>query len=140
MKYSHLPQYRRSAHKPASDRAETPHLPVHIIAVMSDCLDDLTLRLREFANKRDWEQFHTPKNLTMALVGEAGELAAEMQWLTPWESAALTADHKQRVCDEMADVLNYLVRLADVLDVDLIEAAAHKNDRNEHRFPSTAGP
>ena len=102
---------------------------------MPDSLDDLTHRLRDFARRRDWERFHTPKNLTMALAGEAGELVAEMQWLTAAESTSPSCDHRQRIADEMADILNYLVRLADVLDIDLIQAASGKNDRNEYRFP-----
>lgn len=100
-------------------------------------LDDLQRRLAEFAAARDWQRFHTPKNLVMALSGEVGELTALFQWLTPEESAAAMADEELRakVLDEIADVLLYLARLADVLDVDLIEAANAKIDRNEKRFP-----
>lgn len=100
-------------------------------------LDDLTQRLRDFAAARDWEPFHTPKNLTMALSGEAGELTALFQWLTPEESAAWRADPAREfnVEDEIADVTLYLLRLADVLGIDLIAAANAKVDRNEKRFP-----
>jgi NTP pyrophosphatase (non-canonical NTP hydrolase) len=101
-------------------------------------LAELVTRLREFAAARDWEQYHTPKNLAMALAGEAGELTALFQWLTPQESAEVMLadpDRAAKIEDELADVLLYLVRLSDVLGVDLIAAAHAKIDRNEHRFP-----
>lgn len=100
-------------------------------------LEDLTQRLRDFAAAREWEPFHTPKNLTMALSGEVGELIALFQWLTPEEAANWRADPAQEfnVQDEIADVMLYLVRLADVLGIDLLEAANAKVDRNEKRFP-----
>jgi NTP pyrophosphatase (non-canonical NTP hydrolase) len=105
---------------------------------MSDSdLIALSDRLREFAAARDWEKFHTPKNLASALSVEASELLEIFQWLTPEESSAVMADDKNRaaVLDEMADVLIYLVRMADVLDVDLVVAANAKVSRNETRFP-----
>ena len=94
--------------------------------------------LRLFAEDRDWEQFHTPKNLVMALSGEVGELTELFQWLTPEESAGIMDDpeRSQTVRDEIADVLQYLVRLADVLDVDLGEAVWSKLTRNEGRYPA----
>ncbi|MFF5989754.1 nucleotide pyrophosphohydrolase [Prauserella flavalba] len=100
-------------------------------------LDDLIQRLRDFAAARDWEPFHTPKNLAMALSGEVGELTALFQWLTPEESAKALDDPqlKADILDELADVLLYLTRLADVLGVDLLDAANAKIDRNELRFP-----
>ncbi|MGC7093052.1 nucleotide pyrophosphohydrolase [Amycolatopsis lurida] len=100
-------------------------------------IEDLIQRLREFADARDWEQFHTPKNLVMALSGEAGELTSLFQWLTPEESANWRSDPEleANVLDEIADVTLYLVRLADVLGIDLYEAAAAKIERNEVRFP-----
>ncbi|SFA84634.1 NTP pyrophosphatase, house-cleaning of non-canonical NTPs [Amycolatopsis marina] len=103
-------------------------------------LDDLIQRLREFADARDWEPFHTPKNLVMALSGEVGELTALFQWLTPEESAAAMRNPELRpdVVDEIADVTLYLVRLADMLGVDLLDAANAKIDRNEVRFPRKA--
>ena len=104
---------------------------------MSDSdLIALSDRLREFAAARDWEKFHTPKNLSSALSVEASELLEIFQWLTPEESSAVMADDKNRaaVLDEMADVLIYLVRMADVLDVDLVVAANAKVSRNETRF------
>ena len=94
-----------------------------------DSLDDLTLQLRRFAAERDWETFHSPKNLAMALTGEAGELAAEFQWLTEAESLALDAPRKARVQEEAADVLLYLVRLADRAGFDLLEAARDSWDK-----------
>lgn len=100
-------------------------------------LDDLQRRLAEFAAARDWQRFHTPKNLVMALSGEVGELTALFQWLTPSESADVLSDPESRasVLDELADVTIYLARLADVLGVDLLAAAQAKIDRNESRFP-----
>lgn len=100
-------------------------------------LSGLAARLRSFAAARGWERYHTPKNLVMALSGEVGELTALFQWLTPDESAAASADAElsANVLDEVADVLIYLVRLADVLGVDLIAAAEAKIERNEVRFP-----
>jgi len=103
---------------------------------MSTSLDELAGRLREFAAARDWEQFHTPKNLAMALVAEAGELAAEFQWLTAAQSAAPAPQQLQRIQAEAADVLIYLVRLADRLGFDLQAAAAAKIDANERRYPA----
>ncbi|MGA8117865.1 MAG: nucleotide pyrophosphohydrolase [Actinocatenispora sp.] len=104
-----------------------------------DSIDALREYLRGFARRRDWEQFHTPKNLAMALAGEAGELLAEFQWLTPDESRTVMGDATSAaaVRSEMADVFLYLVRLADVLDVDLLAAAREKSLVNESRFPPT---
>lgn len=101
---------------------------------MSEELAGLAVRLREFARARDWEQFHTPKNLTMALAGEVGELVAELQWLTPDESRDLDPATLARVRAELGDVTAYLVRLADVLGVDLVEAAHAKLDEGERRY------
>ena len=102
-----------------------------------DTIAALQARLRGFARERDWEQFHTPKNLAMALVGEVGELVEILQWLTPEQAAAvMDSDRAADVEDELADVLIYLVRLADVLGIDLAAAAATKLDRNEQRYPA----
>ena len=97
---------------------------------------ELTERLRDFAAARDWEQFHTPKNLVMALAGEAGELLAEFQWLTPEEAEGIMADPQaaHQVRSEIADVFLYLARLADVLGVDLLSTAADKLTENERRY------
>jgi len=96
----------------------------------------LTVRVRDFARARDWEQFHTPKNLSMALAGEVGELLAELQWLTEDQARDVMSDEKaaERLRGEVADVFIYLVRLADVLGVDLIEAAHAKLDENDRRY------
>jgi dCTP diphosphatase len=105
----------------------------------SEDIAELQRTLREFARERDWEQFHTPKNLAMALVAEAGELAQVFQWLTADESArVMESARDDEVEDELADVAIYLLRLADVLDVDLAEAVARKVARNRGRFPADA--
>jgi dCTP diphosphatase len=96
--------------------------------------EELRSELRQFAQEREWVQFHTPKNLAMALAGEAGELLAEFQWLTPEESGSLSADQLEAVRAEMADVLIYLTRLADVLEVDLLAAAMDKVEANRVRY------
>ena len=101
-------------------------------------MSDLTAirdRLRTFADTRNWNQFHTPKNLSMAIAGEAGELLAEFQWLTPEESTKLAAEKLRDVEMEIADVAIYLVRLADVLSLDIYEATMAKIAINESRFP-----
>jgi dCTP diphosphatase len=99
-------------------------------------LATLARRLRDFADERDWDQFHSPKNLAMALVGEAGELAAEFQWMTEAQSQAPDAAQLARIRAEAADVLNYLVRLSDKLGIDLIAAANEKIDDNARRYPA----
>jgi NTP pyrophosphatase (non-canonical NTP hydrolase) len=98
---------------------------------------DLQGQLRDFAAERQWEQFQTPKNLVMALVGEVGELTELFQWLTPEESAQVMSDEDSatRVRDEMADVLAYLLRLADALNVDIEEALATKMVKNAAKYP-----
>ncbi|MFI7464143.1 nucleotide pyrophosphohydrolase [Nonomuraea sp. NPDC049646] len=105
---------------------------------MSEELEGLAVRLREFARARDWERFHTPKNLAMALAGEAGELVAEFQWLTAEESASPDPDTLARIRAELGDVTLYLVRLADVLGVDLVAAATAKLADNERRYDPAA--
>jgi dCTP diphosphatase len=96
----------------------------------------LIQRLRAFATARDWDQFHSPKNLAMALTSEAGELAAEFQWLTEDESRSRTPEQLARIRAECADVLIYLVRLADKLSIDLIAAAHEKIEANERKYPA----
>ncbi|MGB0712779.1 MAG: nucleotide pyrophosphohydrolase [Gammaproteobacteria bacterium] len=98
-------------------------------------LQALRERLAEFARVRDWEQFHSPKNLSMALAGEAGELLEHFQWLSEADSARLDPDKRQAVALELADLLIYLVRIADRLDVDLVDAAWRKVEINESRYP-----
>ena len=99
--------------------------------------EELTERVRAFARARDWEQFHNPKNLSMALIAEAAELVEHFQWLTPEESSLVGEDTEalDEVTDELADVGIYLLRMADVMGVDLAAAIDRKIDRNEDRFP-----
>lgn len=101
----------------------------------SDSLVGLRDALRDFAAARDWEQFHLPKNLAMALIVEAAELVEHFQWLTPEQSSGLDAESRREVGEEIADVLLYLIRLADVLDVDPIEAARRKMLKNAVKYP-----
>jgi NTP pyrophosphatase (non-canonical NTP hydrolase) len=103
----------------------------------SPTLAELTLRLRAFAAARGWEVYHNPKNLAMALAVEAAELMEPFQWLTPEEAAAVSTDpaRQEAVEDELADVGIYLLRLADLVGVDLTAAMAAKIERNEGRFP-----
>ncbi|MEV6816045.1 nucleotide pyrophosphohydrolase [Micromonospora sp. NPDC051296] len=100
-------------------------------------MDDLTVRVRAFAEERDWQQFHTPKNLAMALAGEVGELLAEFQWLTPEQAGAVMDDAVAgaRVRAEIGDVMIYLTRLADVLGIDLTEVALTKLEEAAIRYP-----
>src|SRR5690242_5882250 len=97
----------------------------------------LQQRLEEFAKAREWGPYHTPKNLAMALMVEAGELAEIFQWLTPQQSADVMSDPEKafRVRDEVADVLAYLLQLASACGVDVLEALAEKIERNKLRFP-----
>ena len=101
-------------------------------------LDDLAGELRRFAAERDWEQFHTPKNLAMSLAVEMGELLEHFQWGSDADIAdrLRTADGRAAVAEELADVLIYLVRLADVTGVDLLAAAAAKIAANAERYPA----
>ncbi|MDE2078258.1 MAG: nucleotide pyrophosphohydrolase [Burkholderiales bacterium] len=103
---------------------------------MSDSLNQLAQRLRDFAQAREWGPFHAPKNLASALIVEAGELLEPFQWMTEDQSRALSPEQKEAVALEMADVLLYLVQLANELDVDLVEVAQRKIDINELRFPA----
>lgn len=92
-------------------------------------------RLRIFAADRNWDQFHNPKNLAMALIAEAGELVEPFQWLTEEQSKSLDSKQLSLVQDEVADVFIYLIRLADKLGIDLIESANKKIDLNNERYP-----
>ena len=105
---------------------------------MSKQPDLLLLRdkLRAFAEARDWEQFHSPKNLSMALMVEVAELMEHFQWLSETQSANLAAKDKLAVADELADILLYLVRLSDKLDVDLLKAAQLKLEKNATKYPA----
>jgi NTP pyrophosphatase (non-canonical NTP hydrolase) len=106
---------------------------------MDEDIGDLAMlrdRLRAFVAERDWDQFHSPKNLSMALSVEAAELVEIFQWLTEAESAVLDEARRARVEAELADILVYLVRIADRLDVDLLQAAARKLGENARKYPA----
>ena len=94
--------------------------------------------LRRFAADRDWDQFHSPKNLAMALANEAGELLEVFQWLSEQESHAVAqnADRKRAASEELADILLYLLRIADKLDVDLEAAVGDKLKINAKKYPA----
>lgn len=99
-------------------------------------VEDRQRALREFAEQRDWVRFHNPKNLAVALSVEASELLEIFQWLSPEESEdVMTGERGDDVRDEIADVMIYLLRLADVLGIDLDEVVAAKIARNAERFP-----
>ncbi len=102
---------------------------------METQLEALRDQLREFAAERDWEQFHTPKNLSKALAGGAGELAAALHWATPTEPVER---YSAELEEEAADVLIYLIRLADVANIDLVEVARNKIARNGERYAPKA--
>lgn len=101
----------------------------------TDSVARLSAQLAAFANERDWDQFHNPKNLAMALAGEAGELVEHFQWLTFDEAAHLPPVTCEEVALECADVLLFLIRLADKLDIDLIDAANRKMKLNAQKYP-----
>jgi dCTP diphosphatase len=98
-------------------------------------LAELKERLRVFVAERDWGQFHSPKNLAMALSVEASELVEQFQWLTEEQSAAADEKLRRRAAEELADVLWFLVRIADVLDIDLLQAAESKFGKNAEKYP-----
>lgn len=98
-------------------------------------LTQLRDALREFAAERDWDQFHSPKNLATALSVEASELLEIFQWLSEEQSRSLTPEQQAHAREELADVLNYLVRLADKLDVNLMDAAREKIEKNALKYP-----
>ena len=98
-------------------------------------LEDLRRRMAKFAAEREWDPFHNPKNLAMALAGEAGELVEHFQWLTPEQSARLPKAAREEVALECADVLLYLLRLCDKLDIDLAQATRRKLVLNAKKYP-----
>jgi len=98
-------------------------------------LNDLKQRLHDFAEARDWDQFHSPKNLSMALSAEVAEIVEHFQWLTEEQSKTLPKDKLAEVETELADTLIYLIRLADKLDINLLKAAKNKIDINEQKYP-----
>jgi dCTP diphosphatase len=101
-----------------------------------DKLEELKAQLQAFADQRDWDQFHSPKNLSMALSVEASELVECFQWLTEEQSQNLSPKQYQAVVDEMADVQVYLLRLATKLDVNILEAVEQKMVKNAAKYPA----
>lgn len=100
-----------------------------------DSLSKLNAALTEFVEQRDWDQFHNPKNLAMALAAEAGELLEHFQWLSEAEAGSLETTQRDEVAMEMADILMFLLRLADRLQVDLLKAADEKLELNRRKYP-----
>ncbi len=103
---------------------------------------DLILKLREFARERDWEQFHTPKNLVMALSVESSELVEHFQWLTPEQAESLKSENsenlerREKVAEEVCDILFYLLRFSDIMNIDLEKAAEKKIEKNAKKYPA----
>lgn len=106
---------------------------------MSD-IETMRDALRDFSKQRDWDQFHTPKNLIIALTAEVGELAEHFQWKNPREieEASKNPDEKNMISDEIADVLSYLLRLSDKLDIDISDAFWKKIKKNAAKYPVEA--
>lgn len=98
-------------------------------------IKELQMKIADFASRREWEEFHTPKNLVMALTGEVGELSSEFQWLTQEEASNIDGLKWKAVSYEVADVAIYLLRLCQVLGIDLQTAVDEKLSINESRFP-----
>jgi len=99
-------------------------------------IETLSKRLRQFADDRDWDQFHAPKNLSMALIVEAAELAEHFQWISEQQSMELSADKLKEVAYELADVFIYCLRLSDKLGVDLPKVVDEKIKLNEKKYPA----
>ena len=102
---------------------------------MTDSLQDLREKINIFVTERDWAQFHTPKNLAMAMIVEAAELVEQFQWDTPTESQNLSPEKREAVAHELADTFVYLLRIAEVLEIDLIEATNTKIKLNALKYP-----
>ncbi len=104
---------------------------------MSNSIDDLNSRIQKFADDRDWDQFHTLKNLLLALVGEVGELAEIIQWKTDMEVDTYlnTIEGKIRISEELADIAIYLLRISQKAEINFIEAISLKLEANESKYP-----
>jgi dCTP diphosphatase len=102
----------------------------------SETINQLTRKLRDYADVRDWQQFHSPKNLAMALSVEAAELVEIFQWLTEAQSQELSTEQRQQTEHEIADIFLYLLRMADRLDIDIVDVAKKKILVNETRYPA----
>jgi NTP pyrophosphatase (non-canonical NTP hydrolase) len=100
-----------------------------------DSIDQLRARVNQFVEERDWEQFHSPKNLSMAMIVEAGEVVEHFQWMTEEDSKNLDAEKKEQVGQELSDTFVYLLRIAEVCGIDLIEVANKKMDLNAKKYP-----
>ena len=98
-------------------------------------LDKYKSKIREFADERDWDQFHNPKNLSMALSAEIGELLDIFQWLTSDQSKNLSDKDLKLAKEELGDIMIYLIRLSDKLDIDLEQAVIDKIKINEEKYP-----
>ena len=101
----------------------------------SDSIAQLKARVNQFVAERDWAQFHSPKNLAMAMIVEAGEVVEHFQWMSEEESRHLDAEKKEQVGQELSDTLIYLLRIAEVCSIDLIDAAHKKIDLNAKKYP-----
>jgi NTP pyrophosphatase (non-canonical NTP hydrolase) len=102
---------------------------------MPDSIDALRARVNSFVEERDWAQFHSPKNLAMAMIVEAAELVEHFQWMTEPDSRQLDAETREKVGQELADTFVYLMRIAEVCGIDLISAANAKIDLNAQKYP-----
>ena len=100
-----------------------------------DNLESLRNKINQFVAERDWAQFHTPKNLAMAMIVEAAELVEQFQWDTPLESQQLSPEKREAVAHELADTFVYLLRIAEVLEIDLIDATNKKIELNALKYP-----
>ena len=99
-------------------------------------INQLKMRLRQFAEERDWGQFHSPKNLSMALIVEAAELVEHFQWLTEEQSRSLEKKHLDKISEELADIQIYLIRIADKLNIDLLDSVKYKLEVNAKKYPA----
>ena len=104
---------------------------------MRESVKELIEQVKDFRRERDWDQYHSPKNLVMALVVEVSELAEHFQWLTEKQSSSLSPDKLAEVKEEIGDVLIYLANLCDKLDIDPVEAAHDKLRKNRHKYPAS---
>lgn len=102
---------------------------------MSDSLEQLRNRINQFVEEREWAQYHSPKNLAMAMIVEAAEVVEHFQWMSEQESRNLDAATKEQVGQELSDTFVYLLRIAEVCGIDLIEAANKKIDLNAKKYP-----
>lgn len=103
---------------------------------MADSVEELKQKLQQFVDERDWAQFHSPKNLAMAMIVEAAELVEHFQWNTETESHELSDEKREQVGHELADTFVYLLRIAQVLDIDLIEVTNKKIALNALKYPA----